>query len=77
MAGHRIDPPCNPGRDKIESEAHQKNPFGITGMVMEMPDRYRLTPDHVLKVDLSRVGGKSPVAGAKNILKEIAQRVNN
>jgi len=59
------------------SEAHQKNPFGVTGMVMERPDRYRLTPDHVLKVDLSRVKTKSPMAGAKNILKEIAQRVNN
>ncbi len=56
------------------SESHQKNPFGIVDLVAESKNGYSLSPDHVFRAAFS--GGASPVAKAKNLLKEISQRVN-
>ncbi|MFW6239405.1 MAG: transcription-repair coupling factor, partial [Thermodesulfobacteriota bacterium] len=58
------------------SEAHQRNPFGIVDMVAGDGNRFRLKPDGVLKARMSRAG-TGLLAEAKNILKEIGQRVNN
>lgn len=58
------------------SEIHQERPFGIVDMVVSNQDRFDFSPDHVLKIRLVRRGAGSPVVQTKNILKEIAQRVN-
>ena len=58
------------------SELHQKNPFGIVDLITDRPKRFTLTPDHVLKAKLARGPIGSRLAEAKNILKEIALRVN-
>ncbi len=58
------------------SEAHQKNPLAVAEMAMAEPDRFRFAPDHLVRVDMGEAGAKSPMGAAKNILKEIAQRVN-
>jgi transcription-repair coupling factor (superfamily II helicase) len=57
------------------SEAHQRNPFGIVDMVSGNGGRFQLRPDGVLKARMSRTG-TGLLAEAKNILKEIGQRVN-
>lgn len=57
------------------SETHQKNPFGIIDMITSDQDRFRFTSDHMLKVSLSKRG--SSLVQTKNILKQIAHRVNN
>jgi len=58
------------------STDHQKNSFGIVDMIVSRQDRFKFTPDHVLKAKLSKGGMKSLLAQVKNILKEIAQHVN-
>ncbi len=58
------------------SEAHQKNPFGIIGMITDGSDRCQFTPDHVFKASLTPGTEKSLVAQTKNILIEIARHVN-
>ncbi|RLC26757.1 MAG: transcription-repair coupling factor, partial [Deltaproteobacteria bacterium] len=58
------------------SPAHQKNSFGIVDMIVSKQDRFKLTPDHVLKARLSKGDMKSLLLQARNILKEIAQHVN-
>jgi transcription-repair coupling factor (superfamily II helicase) len=58
------------------STDHQKNSFGIVDMIVSKQDRFKFTPDHVLKAKLSKGGIKSLLAQVKNILKEIAQHVN-
>jgi transcription-repair coupling factor (superfamily II helicase) len=57
------------------SEDHQKNPAGITDMILSDPERFQLTPAHVLKVSLSKRSGT--LVQTKNVLKQIMQRVNN
>jgi transcription-repair coupling factor (superfamily II helicase) len=59
------------------SESHQRNPAAIVDMIMAAPQAYNLTPAHVLKIklDSSRLTGQ--LAQTKNILKEIARRVNS
>ena len=59
------------------SETHQKNPLGIVDMIVSDHKRFEFTPDHVLKVKLSKSRPNGLLAQAKNILKEIAQRVNS
>jgi transcription-repair coupling factor (superfamily II helicase) len=58
------------------SEIHQKNPLGIVAMVMERKKSFALTPKNVFKavLDLDSPGGL--LLQAKNILQEIARRVN-
>lgn len=58
------------------SEAHQKNPFGIVDMIVSGKGRFEFTPDHVLKIHLSRHHFSGLLSETKNILKEIGQRVN-
>jgi hypothetical protein len=45
-------------------------------MIMQAPERFHLSPDYVLKVRLTTNTLTAQLAQTKNILKEIAQRVN-
>ncbi len=58
------------------SEAHQKNPLGVIDMIASEENRFGFTPDHGLKTKLSKSDTTGLVGQAKNILKEIIQRVN-
>jgi transcription-repair coupling factor (superfamily II helicase) len=58
------------------SEKHQRNPLGIVDMLTDGQGNYSFTPDHVFVADLSKAGAGGVMAQAKNILKEIRQRVN-
>jgi transcription-repair coupling factor (superfamily II helicase) len=58
------------------SQAHQRNPAGLVDMILSAPERFNLSPDYVLKVRLASNNLNAHLAQAKNILKEIAQRVN-
>ena len=58
------------------SEIHQKNLFGIINIIEKDPGRYRFTPENVLKIKLSSIGINALLAQTRNILKEIAHRVN-
>ncbi len=53
-----------------------KNPSGIIDMVISNKERFELTPGHVLKIRLPKQSIAGHIVQAKNILKEIAQRVN-
>jgi transcription-repair coupling factor (superfamily II helicase) len=59
------------------SQVHQKNPSGILSMVLSEQDRFQLTPDQILKVKLKKGNISFLISQAKNILKEIIQRVNS
>jgi transcription-repair coupling factor (superfamily II helicase) len=59
------------------SEAHQKRPAEIVNVVAMEPQRYEFTPSHVLKARLSKGPLNGLLVQTKNILKEIAQRVNS
>ena len=58
------------------SESHQRNPAAIVDMIMAAPKRFEMSPDYILKARLASNYGSDQVAQAKNLLKEIAQRVN-
>jgi len=58
------------------SESHQRNPGAMVDMIMDTPERFELSPDYVLKAQLTAHHMGSQMAQAKNLLKEIAQRVN-
>jgi len=58
------------------SESHQRNPAAMVDMIMEAPKRFELSPDYVLKARLTSNNRNTQLAQAKNLLKEIAQRVN-
>lgn len=53
-----------------------KNPSGIIEMVISNKERFELTPGNILKVRLPKQSMAGHIIKAKNILKEIAQRVN-
>ena len=59
------------------SQAHLKNTETLVDMIQAAPGRYELTPGSILKVKLANGSGGSYRGQAKNILKEIIQRVNN
>ena len=59
------------------SEMHMQNPDSLIDMIMTSGDRYDLSPEQILKVRLVRTGAGGPLAQTKNILKDIAQRVNS
>jgi transcription-repair coupling factor (superfamily II helicase) len=59
------------------SQAHLKNTKALVDMIQAAPDRYELTPGGVLKAKLAKDPGGSHRLQAKNLLKEIIQRVNN
>ena len=52
------------------------NPSGIIDMVVSDKNRFEFTPEHVLKVRLPKQSIVGHIVKAKNILKEIIQRVN-
>jgi len=58
------------------SENHMQHPEKLIDLIMTDEDRYELTPDQVLKIKLAKAGAGSPLTLTKNILKEIAERVN-
>jgi transcription-repair coupling factor (superfamily II helicase) len=58
------------------SDSHQKNPVGIVDMITNEKNQFALTPDHIFVANLSKASELSMLAQAKNILKEIRQRVN-
>ena len=58
------------------SESHQRNPGAMVDMIMTEPKRFELTPEYVLKARLTSHNLTTQLAQAKNLLKEIAQRVN-
>jgi transcription-repair coupling factor (superfamily II helicase) len=59
------------------SDAHMKNSESLVDMILSAPERFKLQTGHVLEVKLAGYRGDSHLSRAKNILKEIAQRVNN
>jgi transcription-repair coupling factor (superfamily II helicase) len=58
------------------SESHMKHPDGIVDMVMSNPNRFTVLPDTVLRVRMASPTASRQVEEAKNLLKEISQRVN-
>jgi transcription-repair coupling factor (superfamily II helicase) len=58
------------------SKSHQQNPAALVDMIMAAPKNFKLTPDHVLKTKLDSLNLNGQLAQTKNLLKEIAQRVN-
>jgi len=59
------------------SQLHQSNPAAMIDMILADPDRFELTPEHVLKAKLSSHSINAQLAQAKYLLKDIAQRVND
>ena len=59
------------------SDVHMKNTERLVDMILSAPERYKLKKGHVLSVKLAGYAGGSHLSRAKNILKEIVQRVNN
>jgi len=58
------------------SEEHQRNPAAMVDMIMAEPQRFELSPDNVLKARTASNNLNAQLTQAKNLLKEIAQRVN-
>ncbi len=58
------------------SEAHVQNPEGLVDMVAQAPHHFSFSSDGVLKTKLPSQGWQRRLSTAKNILKEIGQRVN-
>ncbi len=56
--------------------SYVNNPSGIIDMVVSDKNRFEFTPEHVLKVRLPKQSIMGHIVKAKNILKEIIQRVN-
>ena len=59
------------------SQSHQNNPVAMIDMILADPNRFELTPEHVLKAKLSSHRINAQLAQAKYLLKDIAQRVND
>jgi transcription-repair coupling factor (superfamily II helicase) len=59
------------------SDVHIKNTERLVDMILSAPERYKLMKGHVLSVKLAGYAGGSHLSRAKNILKEIVQRVSN
>ena len=59
------------------SEVHMKNADALVELILSVPERYKLQTKNVLEVKLAGYDGGSHLDRAKNILKEITQRVNN
>ncbi len=59
------------------SVSHQPNSAAIVDLIGTDPKRFELSPDHVLKARIGRRTPQGQLVQAKNLLKEIAQRVNS
>jgi transcription-repair coupling factor (superfamily II helicase) len=53
-----------------------KNPSGVIDMVIANKERFEFAPGHILKIKLPKQSVAGHILYAKNILKEIHQRVN-
>ena len=58
------------------SKSHMRNPAAMVDMIMSTPTRFTMSPEYVLKTELSSQNLTAQLSQIKNILKEIAQRVN-
>jgi transcription-repair coupling factor (superfamily II helicase) len=58
------------------SEAHVRHPEGLVDMVAHAPNHFSFSSDGVLKTKLPSQRWQRRLSAAKNILKEIGQRVN-
>ena len=59
------------------SESHLQHPDKLIDLIMTSNGRFELSPDQVLKVRLAQPAAGSHNDQVKNILKEIAERVNS
>ena len=59
------------------SQAHLKNTEALVDMIQAAPNRYELTTGSILKAKLANEQSGSPREQAKNILKDIIERVKN
>jgi transcription-repair coupling factor (superfamily II helicase) len=59
------------------SPVHLKNTQGLVELIQSAPRRYELTPGQVLKVKMADDADTRFTTRAKNILKDIIQRVRN
>jgi transcription-repair coupling factor (superfamily II helicase) len=59
------------------SEAHQKNPSGIMEMVFSEGKRFEFAPDNIIIAKLLKGKTTDLLGQTKNILKDVAQRVND
>jgi transcription-repair coupling factor (superfamily II helicase) len=59
------------------SENHLKDASGLVELIVASPQRYALSTDQILKARLTHGTIHRQLAQIKNILKEIAVRVNN
>jgi transcription-repair coupling factor (superfamily II helicase) len=59
------------------SESHQRNPAALVDMIIAAPKDFKLSPEHILKTQLASSQLNSQLVQTKNLLIEIAQRVNN
>jgi transcription-repair coupling factor (superfamily II helicase) len=59
------------------SATHLKNTQALVEFIQSAPQSYELTPGQVLKIKLKHDHGSSHLRYAKNILKDIVQRVKN
>jgi transcription-repair coupling factor (superfamily II helicase) len=59
------------------SRAHLRNTEALVDMIQAAPGRYELTPGSILKVNMADGQSGGHRRQAKNILKDIIERVNN
>ena len=59
------------------SESHQRNPAALVEMILAAPKDFKLSTEHSLKTRLPATQFTQQLAQVKNLLKEIARRVNN
>ncbi len=59
------------------SAAHLKNTDALVDLIQSTPQRYELTPGQVLKVKLANSHDRRHLRQARNILKDIIERVKN
>jgi len=59
------------------SQAHMRHPFGFMDMIADKKYGFQFTPDHVLRAKLRPGRNDYLLRQTRNILKELAQRVNS
>jgi transcription-repair coupling factor (superfamily II helicase) len=59
------------------SETHLQHPDRLIDLIVSSGGRYELSPEQILKTRLVKSGAGGPLTQTKNILKEIAGRVNS
>jgi transcription-repair coupling factor (superfamily II helicase) len=59
------------------SNAHLHHTDAIVEMILAAPEKFEFSPNHILKAKLTATNPQRQLAQAKNLLKEIALRVNS